>query len=178
MALNDGPDDGVSQTSTAPPTSVLGTLAAAGRNPTDITIPTVGGDAIDGGDGGDGSGGDHPGAEIGDGPNPAPSVVGSHLAPAAEAPPEQSGVGHHYGPVMVDFDPEIAEHISPRAKQLAMGTFSGPTSPSHRWDGEHAEYSQRVRQELQKFISLKGGGVLDEYDMEEFLTNIRQGPKR
>ena len=84
MALNNGPNDGVSQTSTAPPTSVLVTLAAAGRNPTDITIPTVGGDAIDGGDGGDGSGGDHPGAEIGDGPNPPPSDdEGSHLAPAA-----------------------------------------------------------------------------------------------
>ena len=80
MALNNGPNDGVSQTSTAPPTSVLVTLAAAGRNPTDITIPTVGGEGGDGGDGGDGSGrGLHPGAEIGDGPDPPPSVgEGTH----------------------------------------------------------------------------------------------------
>ncbi len=41
-AQNLGPDDGVSQTSTASPTSILVTLAAAGRNPTDITLPTVG----------------------------------------------------------------------------------------------------------------------------------------
>ncbi len=40
LAQNDGPDDGVSHISTSQPTSVLVTLAAAGRNPTDITIPT------------------------------------------------------------------------------------------------------------------------------------------
>ncbi len=49
-AQNLGPDDGVSQTSTASPTSVLVTLAAAGRNPTDITLPTVGSQAGGGGD--------------------------------------------------------------------------------------------------------------------------------
>ena len=67
MALNDGPNDGVSQTSTASPTSVLVTLAAAGRNPTDITIPTVGGE----GSGGDGGG---------------TSTDGSHLANPPSAP--------------------------------------------------------------------------------------------
>jgi hypothetical protein len=50
MALNDGPTDGVSQTATAPPTSVLITLAAAGRNPTDILIPTQAGTEGSGGD--------------------------------------------------------------------------------------------------------------------------------
>jgi hypothetical protein len=50
LALNNGPTDGVSQTAAAPPTSVLTTLAAAGRNPTDILIPTQAGT--------DGSGGD------------------------------------------------------------------------------------------------------------------------
>ena len=50
LAENNGPTDGVSQTATAPPTSVLVTLAAAGRNPTDILIPTQAGT--------DGSGGD------------------------------------------------------------------------------------------------------------------------
>jgi hypothetical protein len=43
LAENNGPTDGVSQTSTSPPTSVLVTLAAAGRNPTDILIPTQAG---------------------------------------------------------------------------------------------------------------------------------------
>ena len=43
LAQNDGPDDGVSHISTSQPTSVLVTLAAAGRNPTDITIPTQAG---------------------------------------------------------------------------------------------------------------------------------------
>jgi hypothetical protein len=43
LALNNGPDDGVSQTATSPPTSVLVTLAAAGRNPTDILISTQAG---------------------------------------------------------------------------------------------------------------------------------------
>jgi hypothetical protein len=50
LALNDGPTDGVSQTATAPPTSVLVTLAAAGRNPTDILIPTQAGTEGSGGD--------------------------------------------------------------------------------------------------------------------------------
>jgi hypothetical protein len=50
LAENNGPTDGVSQTATSPPTSVLVTLAAAGRNPTDILIPTQAGT--------DGSGGD------------------------------------------------------------------------------------------------------------------------
>jgi hypothetical protein len=40
LAQNNGPTDGVSQTATAPPTSVLVTLAAAGRN---ILIPTQAG---------------------------------------------------------------------------------------------------------------------------------------
>jgi hypothetical protein len=54
LALNDGPTDGVSQTATAPPTSVLVTLAAAGRNPTDILIPTQAGtEGASGGEGGD-----------------------------------------------------------------------------------------------------------------------------
>ena len=50
LALNSGPDDGVSQTATSPPTSVLVTLAAAGRNPTDILIPTQAGTEGSGGD--------------------------------------------------------------------------------------------------------------------------------
>ncbi len=50
LAQNDGPDDGVSHTSTSQPTSVLVTLAAAGRNPTDITIPTQAGTEGSGGD--------------------------------------------------------------------------------------------------------------------------------
>ena len=52
-AQNLGPADGVSQTSTASPTSVLITLAAAGRNPTDITLPTVGSEGTGGGEGDD-----------------------------------------------------------------------------------------------------------------------------
>jgi hypothetical protein len=47
LAQNDGQTDGVSQT--APPTSVLATLAAAGRNPTDILIPTQAGTEGSGG---------------------------------------------------------------------------------------------------------------------------------
>jgi hypothetical protein len=50
LAVNNGPDNGVSQTSTAPPTSVLITLAAVGRNPTDILIPTQAGTEGSGGD--------------------------------------------------------------------------------------------------------------------------------
>ena len=50
LAENAGPIDGVSQTSTAPPTSVLVALAAAGRNPTDILIPTQAGTEGSGGE--------------------------------------------------------------------------------------------------------------------------------
>ncbi len=49
-AQNAGPTDGVSQTATASPTSGLVVLAAAGRNPTDITLPTLGSEASGGGD--------------------------------------------------------------------------------------------------------------------------------
>ncbi len=50
LAANDGPTDGVSQTATAPPTSVLVTLATAGRNPTDIVVPTQAGTEGSGGE--------------------------------------------------------------------------------------------------------------------------------
>ncbi len=48
LVENVGPTDGVSQTATATPTSVLVTLATAGRNPTDILIPTAGSEAAGG----------------------------------------------------------------------------------------------------------------------------------
>ena len=51
MAQNQGPPDGVSRSAPPSPTAVLTVLAAAGRNPTDLTIPTVGSQA--GGSGGD-----------------------------------------------------------------------------------------------------------------------------
>ena len=51
MAQNQGPPDGVSRSAPPSPTAVLTALAAAGRNPTDLTIPTVGSQA--GGSGGD-----------------------------------------------------------------------------------------------------------------------------
>jgi hypothetical protein len=53
-------NDGVSRDAPPSPTATLIALAAAGRNPTDITLPTVGSDASDsggGGSGGSGSGG-------------------------------------------------------------------------------------------------------------------------
>ncbi len=50
LAQNDGPDDGVSHTSTAQPTSVLVAFAALGRNPTDILIPSQAGTEGSGGD--------------------------------------------------------------------------------------------------------------------------------
>jgi hypothetical protein len=43
LAQNDGPTDGVAQTATALSISVLVTLTDAGRNATDITIPTQAG---------------------------------------------------------------------------------------------------------------------------------------
>ena len=51
MAQNQGPPDGVSRSAPPSPTATLTALAAAGRNPTDLTIPTVGSQA--GGSGGD-----------------------------------------------------------------------------------------------------------------------------
>jgi hypothetical protein len=174
LAQNLGPTDGVSQTATAAPTAVLVTLAAAGRNPTDITIPTAGSEGS-GEEEGDGlAGGASPGDEFaptGDEPGGTP---GTHEV-SGEPPPEQSGVGHHYGPRAVVFDPEIAGNLTLEAKQLAMGTFTGPTFPSHRGSGEHAAYNARVKQELQEFIALKGGGVLNEVQMDEFLNNVRLG---
>ena len=51
MAQNQGPPDGVSRSAPPSPTATLTALAAAGRSPTDLTIPTVGSQA--GGSGGD-----------------------------------------------------------------------------------------------------------------------------
>ena len=47
MAQNQGAPDGVSRGAPPSPTATLTALAAAGRNPTDITIPTVGSEAVD-----------------------------------------------------------------------------------------------------------------------------------
>ncbi len=47
MAENTSPSDGVSRSWLPSSTSTLITLAAAGRNPTDITLPTAGTEAVD-----------------------------------------------------------------------------------------------------------------------------------
>ena len=41
------PPDGVSRSTPPTPTATLITPAAAGRNPTDLTLPTAGGQAVD-----------------------------------------------------------------------------------------------------------------------------------
>jgi hypothetical protein len=87
LALNNGPTDGVSQTATSPPTSVLVTLAAAGRNPTDILIPTQAGTDGDSGigilvaKGGSASGGETSSPLAG-----GPPADGSHLVAGTQAP--------------------------------------------------------------------------------------------
>ena len=75
LAQNDGPDDSVSHTSTSQPTTVLVTLAALGRNPTDITIPTQAGSEGSGGD-------DDDDAETGDGG----ATTGTTVAYAGASP--------------------------------------------------------------------------------------------
>jgi hypothetical protein len=50
LAESNSPPDGVAHTALQPATAILTALAAAGRNPTDITLPTVG--AQGGGSGG------------------------------------------------------------------------------------------------------------------------------
>jgi hypothetical protein len=47
MAQNQGAPDGVSRSAPPSPTATLTALAAAGRNPTDLTLPTVGSEAVD-----------------------------------------------------------------------------------------------------------------------------------
>ena len=47
MADNSGRPDGVSRSAPPSPTATLIALAAAGRNPTDITLPTAGSQAVD-----------------------------------------------------------------------------------------------------------------------------------
>ena len=62
MAQNQGPPDGVSRSAPPSPTATLTALAAAGRSPTDLTIPTVGSQA--GGSGGGDSPGGHKGGHM------------------------------------------------------------------------------------------------------------------
>jgi hypothetical protein len=50
MAQNQGAPDGVSRSAPQSPTDTLIALAAAGRNPTDITLPTAGSEGSGGGD--------------------------------------------------------------------------------------------------------------------------------
>ena len=201
MAENYGAADGVSPFRGAPnPTATLITLAAAGRNPTDITIPTIGSegsggggddDAIVGGtsssstsnsssatvstasESGSGTGAASAGGSSGD-------SVGADTAEVDDEPgthevPLQSGVGHHYGPAAVINDPAIAPHLNEKAKLLVAGTYSGPTIPKHGYSKEHVAYNARVKEELVKFIAAQGGGTLDESLINEFLGNIRQG---
>jgi hypothetical protein len=82
LAENNGPTDGVSQTATSPPTSVLVTLAAAGRNPTDILIPTQAGT--------DGSGGDDDEDQAS-----APAATGSASAAGEDEPTDDDEEGSH-----------------------------------------------------------------------------------
>jgi hypothetical protein len=108
LAENTGPTDGVSQTSTAQPTSVLVTMAAAGRNPADILIPTQAGTEGSGGDDDDALAGGSSSAASPDGQaepdGDEPPASGTHELPAS---------GSSYAPIR----PEVLEEQ--RQQQLA-----------------------------------------------------------
>jgi hypothetical protein len=169
--------DGVSHDAPMLPTPVLTALAASGRNPADIMISIMtGGEGSGGGDDEDVETGGSSGAVSAAG-EAAPAGGGSggksHEVGMA-APKEQTGVGHHYVPRAVAYSPKNMARLSPRAQQLAMGTYSGPTNPKHRWGEGHPEYNARVDQELDQFIEMSGGS-LNEDQLEEFQKMVRQG---
>ena len=174
MAQDKGDPDGVSRAPPSP-TSTLITLAAAGRNPADITIPTQGSEADE--DEGDDvvlasatpgssasstlvatSGSSTTSSSLSSSadsdvtPDDDPASSGSHEVPAGSAaavpPPAQGGVGHHYAPISVIASPEVAARLSPKAMQLAAGYYSGPTYPSHRYSTPHADYNAYLKQKL------------------------------
>jgi RHS repeat-associated protein len=69
-------------------------------------------------------------------------------------------VGHHYLPVSVLTDPEISRRISVAARNLALGTFTGPTTPAHgggTYGGiTHPQYSREVRRLLLEYMDRIG----------------------
>jgi hypothetical protein len=119
LALNYGPTDGVSQTSTSPPTSVLVTLAAAGRNPTDILIPTQAGT--------EGSGG-------GDEDDDVESATTSSDAAGTESGSSPTGTAETTTTVVAASQPQQANgELQAEGEGSAQGSHLSPT-----WEGVKA----------------------------------------
>jgi hypothetical protein len=88
-------------------------------------------------------------------------------------------VGHHWAPRSVVIDPEIRPLLSDEARAYAMGSYSGPTDPSHNYGTyggvSHRQYNQRVKEELLKFIKDRKIKKMTANQMEEFIGLINRG---
>ncbi len=131
LAVDTEPPDGVSRSAPPSPTATLTALAAAGRNPTDITIPTVGSQA----------GGDDDEDDVSsDGTSAAPSSGGVTADGEGEGGGGGSAPGSHLTPeqaraaefaVMMPGDPTPADYegYGPGVAKTAKGYYiNGPVN--------------------------------------------------
>ena len=132
MAQNQGPPDGVSRDAPPSPSATLIALAAAGRNPTDLTLPTVGSEA--------GGSDDDEDDVSSDGTSAAPSSGGVTADGEGEGGGGGSAPGSHLTPeqaraaefaVMMPGDPTPADYegYGPGVAKTAKGYYiNGPVN--------------------------------------------------
>ncbi|MGD9721838.1 MAG: hypothetical protein AB7O59_11040 [Pirellulales bacterium] len=91
----------------------------------------------------------------------------------------RGGVGHHWAPKAVVFDPEIRPLLSDEAVEYAMGSYSGPTDPSHNYGTfggvRHPDYNAAVKTELKKYMKLHKIKKMTVEQMQDFIDLINSG---
>ena len=90
-----------------------------------------------------------------------------------------SPVGHHWVPVSVLTDPEIRKKLTSAAYEVAMGAYSGPTTPSHRYwtygGVSHAQYNNIIRENLLKYMEKHNLSRMGQEHMWDFIEKIKNG---
>ena len=148
-----GTFDGISQGGAPTPTATLVTLAALGRNPADITIPTQGSDD----------------------PVPTRGAMSASRAPRDRASPRSRWRRTPLRADQRNNESGVAARLSPEAIQLAAGYYSGPTYPSHRYSSPHGDYNAYLEQKLIEYADFLGVDKLNEQQMLEFIRKSPQG---
>ncbi|MBA2225624.1 RHS repeat-associated core domain-containing protein [thermophilic bacterium 2918] len=89
------------------------------------------------------------------------------------------GIGHHWVPVAVLTDPEIAPWLSYDAYFMGMGAYSGAAYPPHGYKiyggVSHYEYNIIIKKELMKLIIKNNRKPISGEQMEQFINSLING---
>jgi RHS repeat-associated protein len=97
-------------------------------------------------------------------------------------PVGESAVGHHWVPVSVLTQDNVWSVLSEEARSAALGSYSGPTSPTHRYTTyggvRHVDYNAIVREQMDLYIhehQISATNPMTRRQMETFIHEIENG---